>query len=123
VALLVLKPMEYQTALGPGAIGGGFDATAWGGFDATPGGGTWAQAPSKEMALTKAKWRHAIVRLDICFSIFVWVCACEPHGKQLPNAGISSETTQHRAGGTSLFRSVYGSPNVEISRNDIVDLK
>src|SRR5271170_2428081 len=58
--LLLSKLTWYQTALGPGATGGGLDATACGAF--------WAQAPSKEMAATAASWRHEIMRRDICIS-------------------------------------------------------
>jgi hypothetical protein len=56
--LLVSKLTVYQTALGPGAAGGGFDATAWGGI--------WAQAASSRMPATAASWRHEMVRRDIC---------------------------------------------------------
>jgi hypothetical protein len=61
--LLVSNTTVYQTAAGPGATGGGFDATGC--------GGVWAQAASKAMAPAAASWCHEIVRRDISASILI----------------------------------------------------
>jgi len=55
--LSISKLTVYQSAFGPGATDGGFDATGC--------GGVWAQAASKEMAPAATSKRRAIVRRDI----------------------------------------------------------
>ena len=63
--LLVANSTWYQVAFGPGGTGGGFDATV--------ADGVWAQAASREIVPTAARWRHDSVRCDICVSIVRWL--------------------------------------------------
>jgi hypothetical protein len=59
--LLVSKSTVCQTAVAPGATGGGFDPTVCGAL--------CAQAASKEITPTAASCRHETVHRDISVSI------------------------------------------------------